>query len=118
MDRHDARVVGRGAARRHRLDHGVDRLVAADAEDRRAEDRVGLAVDHDLDEAVCLALLDRAGDVGHRPFADAHGMARGARLRFAQSHAPERRIDVERVDGEAVAHLSLAPVERFAAQIS
>jgi|SRR5208282_2888187 len=55
----------------------MDRLVAADAEDRCAEDRVGIAVDHDLHEALRFAFLDRAADT--QGFVDAKSL--GARHR-------------------------------------
>ena len=112
MDRHHA-GVGRGRdARRHRLDHGVDRLVAPDAQDRGAEDGVAVAVDHHLHEALRLALLDRAADAGHRPAADPHRMALGARLGLGHADAAERRIDVEGVGRNAVAHPARRAVEQ------
>ena len=44
-------------ARVHRVDEGVDRLVAAGAEERRAEDALAALLDVDLEEALGLAPL-------------------------------------------------------------
>jgi len=58
------RVVGR--LRRHDVEDRVDDLVAADSEDRRAQDLVGLFIHDDLHEALCPALFHRAADPRHR----------------------------------------------------
>jgi hypothetical protein len=112
MDRH--RVgVGRGCdACRHRLDHAVDCLVAAHPEDCRAEDRVGVTVDHDLDEAARFAFLDRTANARHRPNANPHAMSFGAGLGLGQTDPSKRRIYVERVHRNAVAHPALSAVEQ------
>ena len=56
-------------ARRHHVEDGVNDLVAADAEDRRAEDLSVFGVDNDLHETLCLTLLHRPPDPGHRSLA-------------------------------------------------
>ena len=112
MDRHDARIGGSRHARGHRLDHAMDGLVASDAENGRAEDRVGVAVDHDFHEPFRFAFLDRAADAGHWPAADADRMAFGPGFGLGQADPAERRIDIERVNGNAVAHLARGAVEQ------
>ena len=87
-------------------------LIAAHPEDRRAEDRVGVAVDHDLDEAARFAFLDRAANPRHRPNADPHAVSFGAGLGLGQADPSQRRIDVERVDRNAVTHFPLRAVEQ------
>jgi len=112
MDRHHARIGRRRDACGHRLDHAVDRLIAAHAKDCRAEDRVRVAVDHDLYEPSCLAFLYRAGYARHRPIADPDHVAFGAGLGFCQTDPAERRIDIERVGRNAVAHAAVGAVEQ------
>ena len=79
---------------------------------------VGLGVDDDLHESLGLALLDGASDARHRPLADEEPrpLARASRLRHPGP--PERRIDVEGVGRDAVAHRRGSPSSRFAATIS
>jgi hypothetical protein len=54
----------------HDVENAVDRLVAAGAEDGRAEDALRVGVDDDLHETAGLALLDGAADARHRPCGD------------------------------------------------
>ena len=79
MDRHRALQHGVGHARIHHVEDAVDRLVAAGAEDGRAEDLARLGIDDDLHEPLRLAFLDRAADAGHRTLADRGAAGRVAR---------------------------------------
>ena len=75
MDAHAALELGNRSARVHRVYERLHRLVAAGAEERRAQDAPRRAIrgnlDVDLQEPLRLALLDRPRDTRHRPLADA-----------------------------------------------
>ena len=90
-------IVGVRHLGRHDVEDRVHHLVAADAEDRRAQDLLGLGVDDDLHEALGLALLHRAADPRHRPLAHQRLAARLADLATVMPGPAQRRIDVERV---------------------
>src|ERR1700722_4857744 len=108
---HDVRIAGSSHARRHRLDHPMEGLVASHAKNSAAEDRVRVAVDHDFHEPFRLAFLDRTADAGHWPPAYADRVAFGPGFGLGQADPAERRVDVERVNGDAVAHFALGSVE-------
>ena len=104
MDRHHAGVSRSRDACRHRLDHPVDRLVAADAEDRGAEDRVGCRASTTTLMKPCVSPFSTARPtrvIGRMPIRTAWPF--GAGLGLGQADPAERRIDVERVDRNAVA---------------
>ena len=52
-----------------------------------------------------LALFDRALDVGHRRLRDERRRPALRASRVGHAGATERRVDVERVGGDAIAHL-------------
>src|ERR1700733_5345959 len=86
----------------HDVEYAVDRFVAADAEYGRAEDLAAVRIHHDLHEALRLAFLDGTAHPRHRTRADERTAPGPADLRVGQSHARERRIDEERVRGDAI----------------
>src|SRR4051794_23804294 len=102
MDAHAALKLGDRRARIDGVDERLHCLVAARAEERRAEDAPALLFDVNLEKALRLALFDRPRDARHRPLADACAQAGFADLRFAHSDAPERRIRIERIDRDAI----------------
>src|SRR5262245_50511934 len=106
MDAHVALELGDRRARVDRVDERLHRLVAAAAEERRAEDAVAAFLDVDLEEALGLALLDGARDARHGPLADPRFQFFLPDFRFAQADAAERRIGVERVHRDAVGPLA------------
>ena len=112
MDRHDAHIGGSCCACGHRLDHAMDGLVASDAKNRRAEDGVRVAVDHDLHEPLRFALLDRAADAGHRPPTHADRVAFGPGFGLGKADSPQRRVDIERIDRNAIAYFACGAVEQ------
>src|SRR5262249_36204010 len=80
MDVHGALQGRVGSIRVHGIEDRMDRLVAARAEDRGAEDAPGVGVDQHLHEAESLALLDRAAYPRHRPTPDQQALAGRPRL--------------------------------------
>ena len=70
------------------------------------EDALAALLDVDLQEALGLALLDRPRNARHRALADQRLDARLLDLRLAHADAPERRIGVEGVGGDAVGPLA------------
>src|SRR3954468_15194103 len=102
MDAHAALKLGDRRARIDGVDERLHHLVAARAEERRAEDAPALLLDVNLEEALRLALLERPRYALHRPLADASAQAGLADLALAHSHSPERRIGVERIDRDAI----------------
>src|SRR5688572_5700477 len=113
MDGYGALERSVGCAGIHHVEHAVDRLVAAGSQDRGAEDLVRLSVHDDLHEPLRLALLDGTGDTGHRTLADQQRPTRCLRLRYRHSDPSERRIDVERVRGDAITHPPLLTIEKI-----
>src|ERR1700735_4895694 len=112
VNRHHARVGGSRHARGHSLDHPMDGFVASHAKNSAAEDRVRVAVDHDFHESLRFALLDGTADAGHWPPAYADRVAFGPGFGLGQAHPAKRWVDVERVNGDAVAHFALGAVEQ------
>src|SRR3954453_9726252 len=102
MDAHAALKLGDRRARIDGIDERLHRLVAARAEERRAEDAPALLLDVNLEKALRLALFDRPRDARHWPLADARPQAGFTDLRFAHSDAPERRIGIESIDRDAI----------------
>ena len=96
----------------HQVEDGMDRLVAFDAEERRAEDLAAVGVGQHLEKALRLAALHRAADAGHRPAADQHPAAGGAGLGLGHAAAPERRVGEERVGRQAVGDLAVGAVQQ------
>ncbi len=90
----------------------MDGLVASYAENGGAENRVGVAVDNDFHKSLRFPLFDRAADAGHGPAADPDRVSFGARFGLGHADPAERRIDVERVNRNAVAHLARGAVEQ------
>ena len=86
----------------HHVQDRVDDLVAADAEDGRAQDPVRLGVHQHLHEALRLALLHGAANARHRPRGDQGRAARFPDLLLGHADAGERRVDVERVAVDTV----------------
>ena len=56
--------------------------------------------------------LDRAADLGHRPRADQDVSAGFLRLGLGHAGAAERRVDIERIGGLAVADAAAVAVEQ------
>ena len=112
MDRHDARIGGARHACGHCFDHAMDGLIASDAKNCCAQDRVGVAVDHDLHEPFRFAFFDCAADAGHWAPAYADRMALRPGFGLAKANPTEWRINIERVNGNAVAHLARGAVEQ------
>ena len=77
-----------------------------------AKNCVGLAVDNDFHEPLRFPLLDRTADAGHGPAADPHRVSPVARLRLGHAGPAEGGIDIERVNGNAVADLALSADEQ------
>ena len=96
----------------------MDGLVAPHSENRGAEDRVGVAVNHDFYKSLRFPLLDSTADARHRPAAYRGPRGLGPGLGLCQADPAKRRIDIEGVNGNAVAHLPVAPSSKFAAAIS
>lgn len=82
----------------------MDRLIAFDAQDRRAEQLLGVRVDHDLDEAVGLAALAGSAHPGHGPLADEHPSPARARLGLVHADAAQGGIHEEAIDGDPIEH--------------
>jgi hypothetical protein len=112
VDRHRVlqHVVGHVCI--HDVEDAVNRLVAARAEYGRPENPARPGVNNGLHQPVRFPLLDGAADATHGTAADEQRPSRGARLALRHADAAERRIDVERVGGHAVAHAPARAVEQ------
>jgi hypothetical protein len=97
----EGRIRGAGV---HHVEDAVDRLVAASAQDGCAEDFRRLRVHHHLHESLRLILLDSAPHTGHWPMSDEQGSAARARLGFGDADAAERRVDIESIGRNPLAH--------------
>src|SRR5687767_5970930 len=104
MNVHRAADDRPGRLRVHHVEDRVNDLVAAGAEDRGAQDGAVLGIDRDLHESLRLALLDRACDARHRPLADERLAPALANLGLRHPCPTERRIRVQRVRGDPIAH--------------
>ena len=71
-----------------------------------------MLVDDHLHQPPGFTFFDRAAYAGHRPTADEDVVAPSLRLRRCQAHAPERRVDVERVRRNAVGDSTSGTVEQ------
>ena len=69
-------------------------------------------VDEHLHEAVGLALLEGARDIRHGDLADERAAGRCANFRLGHAGAAERRVGVERIGGDAIAHAPPVAVEQ------
>ena len=58
------------------------------------------------------AFLDGAANTRHWPATDPDRVAFGSRFGFGQADSPERRIDIERVNGNPIAHFARGAVEQ------
>src|SRR5258707_9535823 len=90
----------------------MDGLVTPHSENSGAEDRVGVAVNHDFYKPLRFPLLDSAADARHRPATYADRVAFGPGLGLRHAGPAKRRIDIEGVNGNPVAHLPGRAVEQ------
>jgi hypothetical protein len=77
-------------------------LVAVQAEDGRAQDSLAVGIDQYLHEPLRFAGFARAADTLHRHLGAQHTFATGLRLDLRHADAPERRVDEQRIAGDAV----------------
>src|SRR5262245_19843525 len=96
----------------HQVENRVDDFVAASAEDRGAQDGAGLGVDRDLHESLSLALLDRASYARHWTLGDERLAPALANLSLRHPGPAERRIDIQRIRGDSIAHAAPIALEQ------
>ncbi len=87
-------------------------LVAACAEECRAENLLAVGVGDDLHEPLGLAALHGSAHLCHRTCTDQNIAAGFPRFRFRHAGPAERRVDIESVCGLAVAHAAIVAVEQ------
>jgi hypothetical protein len=104
MDMHRALNSGERCSCVHDVQNAVDCLVAACPQNRRAEDLLGTGVDQHLHKAFSLALFEGTRHLRHRSRADQGGLARSAHCLFRKANPAERRIHVQRIRRQPVAH--------------
>src|SRR3546814_7220073 len=107
-----AQAIDRGAGIHH-VENAVDRFVAARSEDGCAEDLSTVGISDDLHESARVALLDGAADTRHRALAHQDVLAGLARLCLAHADPAERRVDVERITGQARGNLAALAIEKI-----
>src|SRR3954447_8825270 len=90
----------------------MDDLVAPDAENGRSQDALVAGIDYDLHESLGLALFDRAADLDHRPLRNERRLAAFLNLSLRRARAPQGRIDVECIGGQAVGDTAPIIVEK------
>ena len=90
----------------------MDRLVAAGAEDRRAEYLLRIGIGDHRHETLRLALLHRTADSRHRPGRDQQLPAARARLGLGHADPTERRVDVECVAEDPVGDPAVGAIEQ------
>src|SRR5262245_29989664 len=95
------------------VENAVDRLIAAGAQDRGAQDLSGLCIDSDLHQSLRFAFLDGATHFGHRALPDQELAAGRSRLLLRHADTSERRVDVERVTDHALAHAAVFAVQEI-----
>src|SRR4051794_40597256 len=72
-----------------------------------------MAIDQYFHEAFRLALLERAGNILHRNLADECVAISSPDICLGHASPTQRRIGVERIGGDAVAHSSVLAVEQI-----
>jgi hypothetical protein len=82
----------------------VDRLVATGSENGSAEDVMRLGIGDRQHKSLRFTLFYRAAHVGHPTVANNAWTSSVARLSLGDAGAAERRIDVEGVGWNAIAH--------------
>ena len=100
---HGAQKSRVGNLGRHRVDNAVHRFVAADAQDRRAENFLALGIDDDFHQTVGFAFFDCAAHLRHGALADADFAPDGSGMGFRQADTAQRRIDEQPVAGNSIA---------------
>ena len=70
-------------------------------------------VRHDFHEALRLVLFHGSADAGHRPLGNQQWPARLACLRLCQAYPSERRIDIERIAEDTIAHFAVLSVKEI-----
>src|SRR5262245_56699 len=93
------------------VENTVDRLVAAGAEDRGAQDLLRLCIDSDFHQPLCFAFLDGAPHLGHRSLSNQKLAAGRSRLLLGHADTSERRVDVERITDHALAHAAVFAIQ-------
>ena len=111
MDVYGTLDGGVGGVGIHDVEEAVDGFVAADAEERGAEDALGFGVDQDLHEAEAFAFFEGAVDAGHGAGGDEDWLARFACVGFRYADAGEGWVAVHGVAGYAVGDSSGVVVE-------
>ena len=112
MDVDGVRDRSIGRLRIHHVKQAVDGFVTTDAEDGGAEQAFAGAVYNHFHEAKRLATLNGAPYAQHRPHADTHVVARAQSLCFGESDPRQRRINEERIAGNAVRNATRPPMQK------
>jgi hypothetical protein len=97
----------------HDIEHAMDDLVTLKSQEGGAQYLFVISIHKDFHETLGLTSLIRAHDVLHCHGRDQRRLARLADFRFGHPGTAKRRIGVERVGRDAVAHPSLIVVEKI-----
>jgi hypothetical protein len=97
----------------HDIEYTMNDLVTRESQERGAQYLFVISIDKDFHEALGLTSLIRAHDVLHCRGRYQRRLAGLTDLRFRHPGAAKRRIGVERVGCNAVAHSSLIVVEKI-----
>src|SRR5260370_42238949 len=111
MDRHRPLQQGVGRLVVHEVEDPVNDLVAPGREQGGAEDLLAIDIGQYLHKPSRLAFFDGTTDAGHRARRDQGGFAAALYLGLRHSSPAERRIDIERVGGNAITDPARVPVE-------
>src|SRR3954447_26425151 len=113
MDVHGTLNDGIRRFRVHDVKDGVNYLIPTGSKDRSSQDLMRVPIDHYLHESLCFTLLHCAAYLCHLTLGGQCSFSSLADLSVAQSSAAERRIRIERVCLNAIAHAPRVVVEEI-----
>src|SRR6516165_7580077 len=84
----------------------MNNLIASDSENRSPEYALRLRINQDLHESLSLTLLLGTSHPPHRVLPNQSRLAQVPHLCLGHAGASQRRIDVQRIGSNAIAHLA------------
>jgi len=97
----------------HHVKDRVNGLVAAGSKDGSSQDLVSLGIHDDLHKTLCLALLNGAANLCHRPPPNQRAATAFANFFLRQACTAERRINVQSIGGNAIADFARVIVQKI-----
>lgn len=97
----------------HHIENAVICLVAACAKERGSQDFLCVGIDQYFHEALRLAFPERAGYILHGDSTDTCAATASSDLRLSHAGSAQRRIGVERIGGNTLAHSSMLTIDQI-----